>query len=161
MTSSDFVRSDAFKNRVQEVIKTLNDEDTTPSILEPILTRILLDSFNDGIIANMGEKEKISKETLLKKSKEITKLLPAHFKNTDVGKKINETILQEILNNTTDYVLNIGYESVLQDAIAKTISIAYAIGITTGFEIASDKEMKSIYTSNQERFMNSGKIGEV
>ena len=65
MTSSDFVRSDAFKNRVQEVIKTLNDEDTTPSILEPILTRILLDSFNDGIIANMGEKEKISKETLL------------------------------------------------------------------------------------------------
>ena len=68
MTSSDFVRSDAFKNRVQEVIKTLNDEDTTPSILEPILTRILLDSFNDGIIANMGEKEKISKETLLIRS---------------------------------------------------------------------------------------------
>jgi hypothetical protein len=69
-------------------------------------------------------------------------------------------MLSELLNNTTDYVLNIGYETILEDCFNKVLRIAYSIGITTGFEIASDDELKRIYTANVERFMNSGEIGK-
>jgi hypothetical protein len=96
----------------------------------------------------------------MKKSKEMTGFLPAHFKNTDTGKKLIELFMQELLNNTTDYTLNIGYEETLPTCIEKILRIAYSVGITTGFEIASDKELKSIYSSNVERFLNSGKVGE-
>lgn len=161
MTSSDFVKSEVFKDRINSVIdavKDVTDETALKNILEPLMTRILLDSFNDGIIANMTERKKISNENLPKKSKEITNWLPAHFKNTETGKKLIELMLTELLNNTTDYVLNIGYETVLGDCYDRVLRIAYSIGITTGFEIAADPDLKRIYTSNVERFMNSGEI---
>lgn len=163
MTSSDFIKSEAFKNRINTVIDSMvnvTDEQAIKPTLEPLLARLLLDSFNDGIIANMTEKKKISKENLVKKSKEITNWLPAHFKKTETGKKLVELMLSELLNNTTDYVLNIGYETILEDCFNKVLRIAYSIGITTGFEIASDDELKRIYTANVERFMNSGEIGK-
>ena len=90
MTSSDFIKSEAFKNRINTVIDSMvniTDEQSIKPTLEPLLARLLLDSFNDGIIANMTEKKKISKENLVKKSKEITNWLPAHFKKTETGKK--------------------------------------------------------------------------
>ena len=161
MTSSDFINSEAFKNRINTVIdsaKDITDERALKQVMEPLLSRLFLDSFNDGIIANMTERKKISKENLVKKSKEITNWLPAHFKNTETGKKLVELMLAELLNNTTDYVLNIGYETVLEDCFDKVLRIAYSIGITTGFEIASDPDLKKIYTANVERFMNSGEI---
>lgn len=163
MTSSDFIKSEAFKNRINTVIDSMvnvTDEQSIKPTLEPLLARLFLDSFNDGIIANMTEKKKISKENLVKKSKEITNWLPAHFKKTETGKKLVELMLAELLNNTTDYVLNIGYETILEDCFNKVLRIAYSIGITTGFEIASDDELKRIYTANVERFMNSGEIGK-
>ncbi len=159
MTSNDFVNSIAFKNRVEQIIQSAIEE-PDEKVLKGLISTALLDSFNDGIIANMTEKTKVSKETLLKKSKEMTGFLPAHFKNTDTGKKLIELFMQELLNNTTDYTLNIGYEETIPICIEKILRIAYSIGITTGFEIASDKELKSIYSSNVERFLNSGKVGE-
>lgn len=163
MTSNDFLNSEVFKKRVSDAIDSavdITDEDVLRKTLEPILNQALLESFNDGIIANMTERTKISKETLTKKSKEITKLLPAHFKNTETGKKLIEILLTELLNNTTDYVLNIGYETILAECFNRALRIAYSVGITTGFEIASDPDLKKIYTTNVERFMKSGEIGE-
>jgi hypothetical protein len=99
MTSSDFINSEAFKNRINTVIdsaKDITDERALKQIMEPLLSRLFLDSFNDGIIANMTERKKISKENLVKKSKEITNWLPAHFKNTETGKKLVELMLAEL-----------------------------------------------------------------
>lgn len=159
MTTSDYINSKVFNSRIEKVMVTAND-DPSENILKPLLSNLLIETFNDGIIANMTEKEKISKETLLKKSKEITNFLPAHFKNTDTGKKLVEIIMTELLNNTTDYVLNIGYETIFPEIINNVLRVAYSVGITTGFEIANDKELKSIYTANVERFLKSGKVGE-
>ena len=159
MTSNDFVNSVAFKKRIDQIIQSAT-EDPDEKVLHGLIATALMDSFNDGIIANMTEKTKVSKETLMKKSKEMTGFLPEHFKNTDTGKKLIELFMHELFNNTTDYTINIGYEETLPACIEKILRIAYSIGITTGFEIASDKELKSIYSSNVERFLNSGKVGE-
>ena len=159
MQSNDYAKSAAFKSRIDEIIKNVKDEDCDEKQLENILNRVILDAFNDGIISNMTEKKKLSEETLKKKSKEVTSFLPAHFKSTDSGKKLAQIVMDEIVSNTTDYVLNVGYEPVLIDAINKVLQVAYSIGITTGFEISSDPDMKSIYTANVERFMKSGMPG--
>ena len=76
MTSSDFIKSEVFKDRINSVmdaVKDVTDETALKNILVPLMTRILLDTFNDGIIANMTERKKISNENLPKKSKEISK----------------------------------------------------------------------------------------
>ena len=159
MQSSDYAKSASFKSHIEEIIKNAKDEDCTEKQLENILNRIILDAFNDGIISNMSEKKKLSEETLKKKSKEVTSFLPAHFRKTESGQKLVQVVMDEIMSNTTDYVLNVGYEPVLQDTINKILQVAYSIGITTGFEIASDPDMKSIYTANVERFMKSGMPG--
>lgn len=157
MTSSDFIESKAFKNRVDSIVSMAN-ETLDRNIIVPLISSTLLESFNDGIMANMSERTRVSRETLLKKSKEVTKFLPAHFKNTETGKKLVDIMLKEIMNNCTDYVLNIGYEQVLTECINTIVRIAYSVGITTGFEIASDPDLKKIYTANVERFLKSGEI---
>jgi hypothetical protein len=49
-----------------------------------------------------------------------------------------------------------GYESLVSDDIKKVIQIVYAIGITAGFDISSDPDLKSIYQANVERFIKHG-----
>ena len=159
MQSSEYAKSTVLKNHINEIMTNIKDEDFSEAQLENLLSKILITVFNDGIISNMTERKRVSSESVKKKSKEITSFLPAHFKGTDVGKKLVKVIQDEILANTTDYVLNIGYEHVLEDAINKVLQVAYSVGITTGFEIASDPDMKSIYTANVERFMKSGMPG--
>lgn len=156
MQSSDFLKSNAFITRLNKILKDTKADDYTDDQLKNMISNILLDTFNDGIISNITERKKVSEQTLQKKSKEVTGFLPAHFKNSEVGKKLLSTIQSDIIANTTDYVLNVGYEPVLDESINNALQIAYSVGITTGFEISSDPDMKSIYTANVERFMKSG-----
>lgn len=156
MQSDDYLKSNKVKTQVDEICRDIKEDDFSENMLRNLLSRILVESFNDGIISNMTERQRLSSETLRKKSKNITSYLPAHFKNSETGKKLMKVIKDGIMDNTTDFVLNIGYEPNIEDIINKTLQIAYSVGITTGFEIASDPEMKSIYTANVERFLKSG-----
>ena len=107
MTSNDFVNSVAFKNRVEQVIQSAIEE-PDEKVLKGLISTALLDSFNDGIIANMMEKTRVSKETLLKKSKEMTGFLPAHFKTTATGNKRTELLMPELPTSTPDSHTTLG-----------------------------------------------------
>lgn len=157
MQSDVYMNSKVILETIQEIIKG-KDDYTDNQIIQSIKSMIL-DAFNAGRISCMEDREKLSKETLQKKSKEVTQFLPANFKKTETSKQLVNTVQETILANSEDYVLNVGYEPIVEDTINKVLQIAYAIGITTGFEIASDPDMKSIYSANVERFMKSGLSG--
>lgn len=158
MQSDKYIGSKIVNDEIDNLIKGLND-DFSESQIRSIIKGMLIEAFNAGIISNFEEKKKLKSETIQKKSKEITSFLPAHFKGTETGRQLTGRIQETILANTTDYVLNVGYEPILEDDVNKVLQIAYSVGITTGFEIASDPDMKSIYNANVERFMRSGTEG--
>lgn len=156
MQTDIYMRGKVVADKIDEVMKLRKDPDTSTDNFKNLISKLIMESFNDGILSNISTKKVISEKTLKQKSKEITGFLPAHFKNSETGISLNKLILDEVLANTTDYVLNVGYEPVLKEVIDKALQVAYSIGITTGFEIASDSGLKDIYTSNVERFMKSG-----
>ena len=131
--------------------KNFSDEKKTSEIKD-----MITNAYNYCVFSLLNDRKASKDKTKLDKTKEITAYLPDRFTNSDIGEQLTTSVMQSIKTNSSNYILNIGYETIIPDDIKKVLQIAYAIGITTGFDISSDPELKSIYQANIERFIKHG-----
>jgi hypothetical protein len=117
------------------------------------------DAFNEGIISILARKNQPKKGSL-EKSKEITDLLPDRFCKGEMGKTAINNIIEAIKSAQTEGILNIGYEELIRREVENMVRIIYAIGITSGFQIAEDPDYKALYSVNQDRFLMHGSIAK-
>lgn len=120
------------------------------------IKNMITNGYNYGVFSLLNDRKVSKDKSKLDKTKEITAYLPDIFKDSEMGKQLTNSIMEAIKTNSSNYILNIGYETILPDDIKKVIQIAYALGITAGFDISSDPELKSIYQTNIERFIKHG-----
>ena len=137
--------------RYKKKKKNFSDEKKTSEIKD-----MITNAYNYGVFSLLNDRKASKDKTKLDKTKEITAYLPDRFTNSDIGEQLTTSVMQSIKTNSSNYILNIGYETIIPDDIKKVLQIAYAIGITTGFDISSDPELKSIYQANIERFIKHG-----
>ena len=109
-------------------------------------------------LASILLKTNVPKKGSLEKSKELTQMLPDCFCKGEMGKTAAKNILESINTNQTEGILNIGYEELVRRDIENIIRIIYAIGVTTGFQIAEDPDYKAMYSANKDRFIMHGSV---
>lgn len=154
MVLTDYVNSTSVNTEIESFIKDEKNFDKKRKIQE--LKNIVTNAYNYGAFSIMNDRKASQEKTILSKSKEVTSYLPDNFKKSDMGQQLTNSIMAAIETNSQDSILNIGYETILPDDISNAIQIAYAIGLTVGFDISSDPDLKSIYQSNIERFLKHG-----
>ena len=159
MILTEYVNSEDVNDSIKRYLKDeknfSNDKKTSE------IKNMITSAYNYGVFSLLTDRKASKDKSKLDKTKEITAYLPDMFKNSDMGNQLTESVMQSIKTNSSNYILNIGYETVLPDDIKNVIQIAYAIGITAGFDISSDPELKTIYQSNIERFLKHGAGGNV
>lgn len=154
MVLTDYVNSTSVNSEIETYIKDEKNFDKNRKIQE--LKSIVSNAYNYGAFSIMNDRKASQEKTMLSKSKEVTAYFPDNFKKSEMGKQLNDLIMASILTNSQGSVLNIGYEEILPDDISRALQIAYAIGLSVGFDISSDPDLKSIYQSNIERFLKHG-----
>lgn len=158
MTSKEYLTAKTVNTSIRNFVKNSQHTQDEKKILD--IKNMLVEAFNQGVMSLIGSRKALSKETKLGKSKLITKYLPDTFANDDIAKQLIESVMEAIKLNSTNYKLNIGYEELLPEDIKIIIQIAYAIGVTSAFEITDDEEMKSLYLANADRFIMHGTNGD-
>lgn len=154
MSINEYLSSPSFKDEVHNA--AMNAKLNTPQKVEADISTIASEAFNEGIMSLIKFKSTSKDAGTLEKSKEITQMLPDNFIKNETGLRAINGLMQSVISNQEDGLLNIGYESLLKKEIENYIRIVYAIGITTGFEIAEDEDYKNLYLSNKQRFIMHG-----
>lgn len=157
MNTNDLVNSEIFNNQIIDIVRNRDIVSENKQISD--IKNLIIQGFNYGIVSVKETTDKNKKSTILKKSKEISNMLPDNFVKSPLGKQLVSSVLESVKGLSENSVLNIGYEPILETDIEKIIIMAYAIGITTGFEISEDSDYKSMYASNTDRFIKHG-IGD-
>lgn len=154
MSITEYLDSEAFKKEVKRA--STNAKFNTPKKIESDIGIIASEAFNEGIMSIIKFKN-VSKDVGdIEKSKELTQMLPDNFIKGEMGLQAINGLLQAVISNQEDGVLNIGYESILRAEIENYIRIIYAIGVTSGFEIADDQNYRNLYLVNKQRFIMHG-----
>lgn len=116
---------------------------------------VATEAFNEGISHILSRKSAPKKGTL-EKSKEITKMTPDAFCRGEFGSAAITNIVESVKSCQSDGILNIGYESIIRDDVENMVRIIYALGVSTGFDIAGDEDYKRLYLENKDRFILHG-----
>jgi hypothetical protein len=155
MDLNKYLNSDALNKAINDYAGNAKLETTGKTLSN--FKAIAADAFNEGIMSMISQKN-APKKGSLEKSKELTQMLPDFFCRSDLGQTAIKNIIESINSNQTESVLNIGFEELVRRDIENMIRIVYAIGVTTGFEVASDADYKSMYLANKERFIMHGSV---
>jgi hypothetical protein len=153
MTLEQYLNSDALKRAIEDYAENAKLETAQKTITN--FQTIAASAYNEGVV-EMISKGKPVKKGSLEKSKELTQMLPDNFIKGEMGLQAINGLLQAVISNQEDGVLNIGYESILRAEIENYIRIIYAIGVTSGFEIADDQNYRNLYLVNKQRFIMHG-----
>jgi len=114
---------------------------------------ILSDAFNAGWMAMMNFKKDTVKKTMEDTAMQLTdEYLPSSFGRGEACSAVAKSIIERITVNSRNNILNVGYETTLLEPIREALQTVYAIGITSGFEIANDPAMKELYLLSSDRF---------
>lgn len=154
MNINDYLSSNSFKEEVHRA--ATNAKLNTPQKVEADIRTIASEAFNEGIMSLLKFKSVAKNEGTLEKSREVTQMLPDNFIKNETGLQAINGLMQAVISNQEDGLLNIGYESLLKTEIENYIRIVYAIGVTSGFEIADDEDYRNLYLSNKQRFIMHG-----
>lgn len=154
MDINSYLNSKSFESLLKQFTSNIKLE--TEGKVKANAVAIASDAFNEGIFSIISAKSKLSSKGSLEKSNEITKLLPDNFIKSELGLQSISGIMNSIASNQNDGILNIGSEALIKRDVENFIRIVYAIGITTGFEIASDQDYKDMYLANKNRFLMHG-----
>jgi hypothetical protein len=145
MNFSEFAKL-PFINQLKEL------EDADDSSKEAVLRRQALNNFNKGYISFLQDtKNDSSRKELLK---ELLKQTPENFSKSEIIDKF----IQEVLNNVNSEYdedtqkLSIDGADVLIKLLRSTIKTAYSCGLSSGFNIASDKVKCDTYLNSMEAF---------
>lgn len=154
MILTEYVNSADVNDTIKKYLK--DDKNFSDERKASEIKNMITSAYNYGVFSLLTDRKVSKDRTKLDKTKEITAYLPDMFTNSDMGEQLTTSVMQSIKTNSSNYILNIGYETIIPDDIKKVLQIAYAIGITAGFDISSDPELKSIYQANIERFIKHG-----
>lgn len=153
MTVGEYLASETFKKTIEDFVSNAKLE--TAGKTRSNYNMVAAEAFNEGIVSMITARDK-PKRGSLEKSSELTKMLPDCFCKGDMGATATTSIIDAIKSNQTEGILNIGYEELMRREIENIIRIVYAIGVTTGFEIADDDDYRSMYLANKDRFILHG-----
>lgn len=154
MKADDYINSPEISERLKSLVKDKDlksEKEMSGSVMS-----VSIDSFNAGFVEGMNVVGLKKEESDLRKSKELTKLTPSKFSETNTCKTLIDLILGSIETNSTDNTLNVGYDQFVTDTAIKAFQVAYAAGLTAGFEIASDPITSTIYKKNSDRIIKQG-----
>lgn len=159
MISDEYLKSSAVKENIDRLVR--DSSETTDERKKSEILSLVIEGFNYGVFSMLESKKAMNEKTLLQKSKEITSYLPDNFVSSETGKGLVDSLQECVKTNSKNYILNIGYEPIIAEDFSRILQIAYAIGITTGFSIAEDEELKDMYSANIDRFIKHGSGGNV
>ena len=139
MTVSDYISADSVEKaftRVQTAWKTSKDSGFA------LFKTSLGDAFNAGFFAMMNFKKGKTPSVEDASTKLTNDYLPASFGKNEMCKVAIDSVIDRIKVNSKNNVLNVGYEKTLREPLREIMKTIYAIGLTSGFEIANDPELK-------------------
>lgn len=154
MVLAEYVNSVEVESEIKDFLK--NEKDYSNERKTTEIKNMIATAFNYGIFSLLNERKVIKNMSTIEKSKELTTYLPSVFKDSDMASQLVNSIMESIKTNSSNYTLNIGYEAIVPEDIKKVIQIVYAMGITAGFDISSNPDLKSFYQVNIERFIKHG-----
>lgn len=154
MDLNTYLSSTSFKTMLKQF--TTNTKFETTEKVEANAIGIASDAYNEGIFSIINKSKTFTNKSPIEKSSELTSLLPDNFIKGESGKQAINGIMSSIESNQQDGLLNIGYEALIQRDVENFIRIVYAIGLTSGFEIADDPDCREIFLANKNRFLLHG-----
>ena len=98
--------------------KNFSDEKKTSEIKD-----MITNAYNYGVFSLLNDRKASKDKTKLDKTKEITAYLPDRFTNSDIGEQLTTSVMQSIKTNSSNYILDIGYETIIPDDIKKIVYI--------------------------------------
>lgn len=153
MDINAYLSSEYFNNTISHYLENIQYEDLSKIRSDFVSTAS--EAFNEGIMS-MIQKKGAPSLSDFEKGQELSKLLPDIFVKGKVGQEAAKSILESIKMNQREYILNIGYETLVKRDIENTLRIVYALGVSTGFDISEDPEYKEMYLANKDRFILHG-----
>ena len=154
MNINDYLKSQTYIKQSEIIAE--NSKIEPSSKIKSNIDALVSEAYNSGVMSMIKKQKSTEVNTDLIKSKEITKMLPGNFIKQEIGEKAINGILESIKSCQENGELSIGWEELVKADIINFIRVVYAIGITSGFEIASDEAFKRLYLANQERFLMNG-----
>ena len=154
MDVNTYIASDFFNNLLEKNTENIKFE--SQDKIKSDISLIAANAFNEGIHSIIQKQHSPITLGSFEKSEELTKLLPDFFVKNKIGQEAVKSILESIKMNQHEFILNFGYESLVKQDVENMIRIIYAIGVSTGFDIADDKDFKAMYIANKERFILHG-----
>ena len=115
MILTEYVNSADVNDSIKKYLKddkNFSDERKTSEIKNMITS-----AYNYGVFSLLNDRKASKDRTKLDKTKEITAYLPDMFTNSDMGEQLTTSVMQSIKTNSSNYILNIGYETIIPDDI--------------------------------------------